>query len=193
MAEHTVRVCGFRYTDHNDIERVAHSGEVIDFSDEDTARGLEAGAFVAAAAPEATSAIGPNSTDEELEAFVKDAKVSEVVDAANGDGAFAQRLLAAENAATGNDARPTVAKGLAAVVGEGGGSSTSTTSTEPKSQAPKEAPTSDTTSREPVDYTTWKGPELNAELEKRGIEFKPVGEKNSAKAEKLAADDAKGS
>jgi|GEM_PF-4973210 len=119
MSTQTVRVCGFRYTDHNGIERVAHNGEVIDFSDEDTARGLEVGAFVTeetAVVGEAT--ISAASTDDELVAFAKGAKVGEVVEAAGGDAEFANRLLEAESGATGGEPRPGVVKGLTAVVGE---------------------------------------------------------------------------
>src|ERR1700755_3353413 len=119
MPTHTVRVCGFRYTDHNEIERVAHTGEVIDFSKEDAKRGLEVGAFeVPEEEQENGPGIGPGSTDEELEAFAKDAKVGEVVEAAGGDAEFAKRLLEAENAASGNEPRKGVAEGRAAVVGE---------------------------------------------------------------------------
>lgn len=119
MAERTVRILGFNYTDEKGIERMARKGETIDFSEEDTARGDADGVFVTEEpeAPEAT--IGPNSTDEELEAFAKDAKVGEVVEAAGEDATLAQRLLAAENAATGNDPRKGVSEGLAAVVANG--------------------------------------------------------------------------
>ncbi len=118
MPTHTVRVCGFRYTDHNDIERVAHSGEVIDFSDEDAARGLKVGAFEVPEAEESVRGISAASTDDELVEFAKGAKVGEVVEAAGGDAEFAKRLLEAENGATGNEPRKGVAEGLAAVVGE---------------------------------------------------------------------------
>lgn len=120
MSEQTVRVAGFRYIDHNDVERVAHTGEVIDFSDEDTKRGLAVAAFeVPEVYADDDFIIGPASTDDELEEFAKNAKVAEVVAAANGDPELAHRLLAAENAANGGEPRTGVAKGLAAIVGEG--------------------------------------------------------------------------
>lgn len=118
MPERTVKILGFRYTDEEGNDLMARQGRTLDFSEEDAARGDANGAFVVEEAEiETGSTIGPESTDEELEAFAKDAKVKEVVSAAGNDGDFAQRLLAAENAATGNDARPGVAKGLAAIVG----------------------------------------------------------------------------
>lgn len=119
MAERTVRILGFRYTDEEGIERMARQGQTFDFSDEDTARGDADGAFVTeetAVVGEAT--ISAASTDDELEAFVKDAKVGEVVEAAGGDAEFANRLLEAENGATGGEPRSGVLKGLTAVVGE---------------------------------------------------------------------------
>lgn len=179
MAEHTVRVCGFRYTDHNDIERVAHNGEVIDFSDEDAARGLEVGAFVTeetAVVGEAT--ISPASTDDELEAFAKTAKVAELLEAAGGDVDFANRLLEAESGATGGEPRPTVVKGLAAVVGsaEGGGSTTA---------AAKEEKT------EGVDYSKLKQPQLKALLDDRKVEYPKGVVKNATLIELLEADDKK--
>jgi hypothetical protein len=119
MAERTVRILGFNYTDEEGIERMARRHDVIDFSDEDTARGDADGAFMVpeGEAVEAEVVITSASTDEELEAFVKDANVKEVVAAAGDDTDFAHRLLAAENDATGNDPRKGVAEGLAAVVG----------------------------------------------------------------------------
>lgn len=119
MAERTVRILGFRYTDEEGVERMARTGQTFDFSEEDAARGDADGAFVTQEEEAGETTIGPGSTDEELEAFVKDANVKDVVGAAGGDATFAQRLLEAENAATGNDARSGVAKGLAAVVGQG--------------------------------------------------------------------------
>jgi hypothetical protein len=127
MPERTVTAVGFRYEDTDGYIKLAQRGETINLSDEEAARGDRLGAFAVESLPEAKRpvdatddvvVIGPDSTDEELEAFVKDAKVGDVVDAAGQDGAFAQRLLEAENAATGNDPRKGVADGLAAVVGE---------------------------------------------------------------------------
>ena len=125
MPERTVTAVGFRYEDTDGYVKLAQRGETIDFSQEEAERGDRLGAFAVESLPAAkrpTEAVGetgikPDSTDEELEAFVKDAKVPEVVEAAGEDVAFAQRLLEAENAATGNDPRKGVAEGLAGVVG----------------------------------------------------------------------------
>jgi hypothetical protein len=125
MPERTVTAVGFRYEDPDGYVKLAVRGETINLSDEEAARGDRLGAFAVESLPEAKrpsdptveATIGPDSTDDELEAFVKEAKVTEVVDAAGGDAAFAQRLLEAENAATGNDPRKGVAEGLTDVVG----------------------------------------------------------------------------
>lgn len=118
MPARKIKILGFRYIDEEGYDRMARQGQTVELSDEDAARGDADGCFVVedAEADESLS-IGSGSTDEELLAFVKDAKVGEVVDAADGDADFAQRLLEAENDATGNEPRSGVAKGLAAVVG----------------------------------------------------------------------------
>src|SRR5690349_4500350 len=116
MPERTVTCLGFRYEDEEGYIKLAGRGETIELSEREAERGDRLGAFTVAEPEAPAGGIGPDSTDEELEAFAKGAKVSEVVEAANGDAAFAQRLLEAENAATGNDPRKGVAEGLAAVV-----------------------------------------------------------------------------
>lgn len=192
MAERTIAILAFNYTDGENNWRTAWKGQTLDLSPEDTERGDADGAFVTAEAEAAEEAvtITVDSTDEQLVAFVKEANVPEVVDAAAGDTGMAQRLLQAENVATGNDPRATVVSGLAAVAGlvpDGGGAPPEPVETPPTNPDGEGAETK--SPAEPVDYSAWKAAELNAELEKRGIEFKPVGEKSSAKAEKLVADD----
>jgi hypothetical protein len=119
MAERTIKILSFNYSDAEGNWRTAWQGQSVELSEEDIARGEEAGAFVTeeVAADEA-GAISLESTDEELEAFVKDAKISKVVEAAGQDAEFAKRLLEAENAATGNDPRKGVVAGLAQIVGD---------------------------------------------------------------------------
>lgn len=189
MAERTIKILLFRWVDEEGYDRYARKGDTVELAAKDAARGDADGAFVTEedAAPDQPT-IGPDSTDAELSSWVSDATVPEVVDAAGGDPAFAERLLLAENDATGNDPRKGVAEGLAAVAGQGD-RGTPPESTPPAEPETPPAPADHADKPKPFDYSGWKGPELNAELEKRGIEFKPVGEKNSAKAEKLAADD----
>lgn len=118
MPERTVKILGFRYTDEDGNWLLASRGQTVDFSEEDAARGDADGVFVTeedAAAGEA--ALGPNSSDDELLEFVKDAKVGDVVDLAGDNQEFAQRLLDIETDATGGEPRKGVAQGLAAIVG----------------------------------------------------------------------------
>jgi hypothetical protein len=185
METREVRILGFRYTDAEGIDRMGHKGDVLELSKSDAKRGDANGAFVVPEEELPNPTIGPDSTDGELVAFVEAASPQEVVALAGEHPVLAERLLQAENGATGNDPRPGVPEGLAGVLGHAGGGSTPP---EPPAPVDPETPPA-AAPPEPVDYSDWKGPDLNAELEKRGIEFKPVGEKNSAKAEKLAADD----
>lgn len=119
MAERTIKILAFNYTDAEGNWRTAWRGQTLDLSEKDAERGDADGAFVVdePEGAEETVGITVDSTDEQLVAFAKVAKVADVVAAAAGDAGFAARLLEAENAATGNDARVGVVKGLAAVAG----------------------------------------------------------------------------
>lgn len=134
MAERTIRHVSFSFREEaNDpvrpgekiiIERKVPRGARVDipFAD-DIARGEKFGAFESESGDgeqvaEVTSI--RDLSDEELIFWIKEdhPKVSEVVDAAEGDTELARRLLDAEDTATGGDSRKGVIEGLTAVVGQ---------------------------------------------------------------------------
>jgi hypothetical protein len=66
-------------------------------------------------------ALGPNSSVQDLTEWIRDDQptVTEVVELADGDPAMAQKLLDAENAATGGDPRKGVVDGLNKIIAAG--------------------------------------------------------------------------
>jgi hypothetical protein len=152
--------------DDRDEAQVLQDELTAQFNAEDAARGN---------APEPVAETVPEPEEDEvgLIAYLQTASVEEVLSRVEEDPEIGDTLL-----------------GLARET-EGKASLVAALEVQMGISEPADVPTDDDASeREPVDYSGWKGPELNAELKERGIEFKPVGEKNSAKAEKLAADDA---
>ncbi len=150
MPERTVTCLGYRYTDAEGYVKLAQRGETVDFTQEEADRGERLGAFATGSETSTVVAeapvLGLESTDAELVTFAKAATVTQVLEAADGDPALAQRLLDAEKAATGNEPRKTVVKGLDAVI-----------------------------SSEPAGTATYVGPDwdtaaLTAELDRREIE-----------------------
>jgi hypothetical protein len=132
MAEKTIRIRFFTYNvevDHPSdpgekmiMSQTAWRGETVDLNDADVKRGEAIHAFVGSEPEEAESSAGvaldlDSASDAELAEWIENDKptVQEVVDAADGDPELADRLLDAENSATGNDPRKGVVEGLAAV------------------------------------------------------------------------------
>lgn len=193
METRTVRVLGFRYTDSEGIERMGRKGQVLKLTKEDAARGDTNGAFVVPEEELPNPTIGPDSTDDELIAFVEGASPQEVVALAGEHPELAERLLQAENGATGNDPRPGVPEGLAGVLGQAGGGSAQP---EPKPAVPVEAETPPPPVNPPAVPETyigegWGMKALKAELDKRGVEYsaKP-GTSKADLAKLLVANDA---
>lgn len=136
MAERTVRIRSFAYTEEvphptnpNKTvirrRRVAR-GETHDFPAAAIKEGEAFGAFVteedeAAAEEEATPNFESADADEIAEWIIESKPtVNEVLDATGGSPAVAQKMLDAENIATGNDPRSTLVEGLAEIVNRGG-------------------------------------------------------------------------
>lgn len=119
MAERTIKHLSFRYTDADGVERHAFQGETLDLPAEEAKRGDEIGAFRTDESDAATGDFDPaTASDEELAAwFDTKPTVQDVLDAAGDDPQRAQRLLDAENEASGNDPRKGVVEGLAAIAG----------------------------------------------------------------------------
>jgi hypothetical protein len=110
-------------------DRTAMRGDVIEVLPADYARGMRLNAFLKEGETIEQITSGSSSgtelqfsavdaTDTELINWIKDDNptVQQVVDASEGDGEVAARLLAAETQATGNDPRKGVIAGLEAVV-----------------------------------------------------------------------------
>lgn len=136
LTERTVRILGFPYMEEIEsptdpdkrvlIERVAGRGDTIQVRPADLKKGERFGAFEGTdTAPEVEGNQGAADTsDTDLINWIKGEQpsqekpptVPEVIDASNGDAEQAQRLLGAENAATGGDPRQGVVDGLNAVI-----------------------------------------------------------------------------
>lgn len=110
------------------LEKTARRGEEVDLSEQDAARGDKFDAFYtdeelarinAGETPEGTFNAAAAS-EEQLVEFVESAKVQEVIDASGGDPEQAQRLLDAEEQATGGEPRKTVVLGLGTVIDRSG-------------------------------------------------------------------------
>lgn len=110
-------------------DRTAMRGEEIEVLPFDHERGTRLGAFLkrgervedlgtGSTSPGALQFSARDATDTELINWIKDDNptVQDVIDASEGDPETAARLLTAESAATGNDARKGVVAGLEAVV-----------------------------------------------------------------------------
>lgn len=104
------------------VEHLARRGDTIDVLPEDYVRGERFGAFEGVGPePEPEPSGVPDlatATDTDLINWIKDGSptVQDVVDASQGNPEYADRLLTAEAAATGNDSRKGVVEGLQAVV-----------------------------------------------------------------------------
>jgi hypothetical protein len=127
---------------------------------------------------DAVDALVASTTEAQLTEYVRDTTIKDIVAAVGGDVELAKRVLIAEADATGGEPRPTLVKALEKVVQADTGET-------PPAPAEGDAPPA------PADYSDWKGPQIKAELTKRGIEFKPVGVKNADLIALLVADDAK--
>jgi hypothetical protein len=110
-------------------DRTAMRGDVVEVLPADYARGMRLNAFLkegetieqltsGGASDTELQFSAADATDTELINWIKDdnPRVQQVVDASEGDGEVAARLLAAEIQATGNDPRKGVIAGLEAVV-----------------------------------------------------------------------------
>lgn len=108
-------------------DRVAYRGDSVKVFPRDYERGVRLGSFLkkgqtvedlstGGKPPAEFSAI--DATDTELIEWIKNEgpTAQQVVDASEGDAETADRLLSAENAATGNDPRKAVVAGLEAVI-----------------------------------------------------------------------------
>jgi len=160
-----------RNADTRDEAQVLADELAAQHAAEERSRGIEPEPEVAAA-----EEVEPEPEEDEvgLTAFLKTASIDQVLDRIEKEPEIGATLL---DLARADEEAP---EGLVAALEVQLGVEPSASGEDAGNGAPAE----------PVDYSDWKGPQLNAELEKRGIEFKPVGEKNAAKAEKLIADDA---
>jgi hypothetical protein len=106
-------------------EKLASRGEIVDIPfEDDIVRGERFGAFEDESEEEETVVeVGSiaEMSDDELMTWIKEDKptVRQVVEAAEGDPELAQRLLDAEDAATGGDSRTGVIQGLTHIVANG--------------------------------------------------------------------------
>lgn len=124
MAERTIKVLRHSYREKSSsgkmVTRVAKRGETIDVEGDELERGERLGAFVTDEDVEAVEAADtkPDNLDEmgsdELSEVVGNFTVKELVEQAHesDDPEFVQRLIAAENANTGNDPRKSLIAGL---------------------------------------------------------------------------------
>lgn len=132
MPERTVKIRAFHYNekvphptnpDKEIIKRTrVNRGETADFPDEAITEGEAMGAFVTEEDEKESAALDFSvaGADELAEWIEKEhPTVQEVLDATNGSPEVAQRMLEAENIATGNDPRSTLVEGLAEVVNRG--------------------------------------------------------------------------
>lgn len=119
MPDRKIKHLSFRYTDDG-VEKHAFQGETVDLPADEAKRGDSIGAFVTDTDPVEESTFDPGSaSDDELREWIENDKptAQQVLDVANDNPELASRLLAAENAATGNDPRKTVIAGLESVAG----------------------------------------------------------------------------
>lgn len=118
--ERTVAWRSFRYTDEGGRVRTASRGDLIALSSEEEAEAERIGAIQAGAGkPEGEPELDMDAaTVEELEEWLTDERptVAEVLSRAGSDPDLAQRLLDAEDAATGGDPRRGVEAGLLKVI-----------------------------------------------------------------------------
>jgi hypothetical protein len=98
-------------------------------------------------------------------AYMKTANIDEVMKRVGDDPALASELIAAENEARGEDARPSLLEKLTAVADGSGEQGES----EPAGDANGEG--SGDGSAEPTDYSELKQPQLKALLDERDIEY----------------------
>lgn len=103
----------------NDVRRehLAFRGDTVELSDEDLARAEKFDAIYKEGETETEPDTDPESV-EALAEWIKTAKpnVDEVVDRANGDPVLANKLLEAENLATGQQPRTTLEEDLLKIV-----------------------------------------------------------------------------
>lgn len=129
---YSVEVDGFNPTtgepQKQSQEQLARRGDEVELREPDYQKGVRLDAFYTDADEAVQDATGEEELDvatasvEELSAWITDDKptVPQVVDAADGDAAIAQKLLDAENHATGNSPRDGVVEGLTAIVERAG-------------------------------------------------------------------------
>jgi hypothetical protein len=100
------------------VRAYATRGQTVEVNDKDLSRGEEYSAFYSEEEDQAREALGGRDvvsmSDDELQAWIEEDSptVKEVVAAAGSDPESARRLLDAENAASGQDPREGVVKGL---------------------------------------------------------------------------------
>lgn len=134
MAERRIKHLFFTYSVEEDspyeidkkilVEKIAYRDQVVDIPrEQDVLRGEKFDAFYTEDDNLVTTEAGEevpvsDLDDEELVSWIREDKPSapEVVKAANGNPDQAVRLLAAENAATGNDPRKSVAEPLQKII-----------------------------------------------------------------------------
>lgn len=131
MAEREIKIRSFTWREEIEnpvtgkvgaVTRQAAYGSVVDLPDHAIERGEALNAFFTdedRAEADATEdeTYLQDMDDEELAEWVSSSTIPQVVNAANDDPDLAQRLLDAENAATGNDPRNGLVEGLAKVLG----------------------------------------------------------------------------
>lgn len=110
--------------DTQPVERIARRGDVIELSDKDYERAKRFDAIVNPddELPEPGEQPPPDDSVEGLAQWLSDEKpsVQEVLDRADGDPQLAEKLIEAENLASGQQPRTTLVDGLQKIVDEGG-------------------------------------------------------------------------
>jgi pyruvate/2-oxoglutarate dehydrogenase complex dihydrolipoamide acyltransferase (E2) component len=130
MPERTIKFVSFVWhkkgKDYNGDEITitvdSKQGEVVDLPDNIIRYGESMGAFVTPEdeAAEVESAVqAADMDDDELVNWVSESTVTDIVNVAKSDPALSNRLLEAENTATGNDPRTSLVAGLEQVAGSG--------------------------------------------------------------------------
>lgn len=105
-------------------ERIARRGDVVELSDEDYARAKKFDAFVDpdAEIPAPDDQPPPDDSVEGLAKWLQDEKpsVDDVLERADGDPQLAEKLIEAENLASGQQPRTTLVDGLQKIINESG-------------------------------------------------------------------------
>lgn len=132
MPERQIKIRGFTYTekvqDPGDpnreiaVSKFAVRDEVVNLSSADVERGERLGAFYTDGEESVEEQLDGRAivdlSDDEIDEWFseKSPTVQEVLDASDGDPESAQRLLAAEERATGGSPRSTLVEGLGTII-----------------------------------------------------------------------------